>query len=42
MTPTSARIARVSMAMAGVGSGPVSSTSMPAARNPEVIAYSSM
>jgi hypothetical protein len=37
ITPTSARISRVSMATAGVGSGPSRTTSMPTLVNPAVI-----
>ncbi len=42
MTPRSARRLRVSMAIAGVGSGPTSTTSMPMAMNPAVSAGSIM
>ena len=42
MTPRSPRITRVSIAIAGVGSGPNSITSMPMERKPEVSAVSSM
>ncbi len=41
-TPTSQRIERVSMASAGVGSGPTRNTSMPMATKPAVIAGSIM
>ena len=42
MTPRSARRLRVSNATAGVGSGPTSVTSMPAARKPDTSAHSIM
>ena len=42
MTPISARSERVRNATAGVGTGPVSITRMPAERNPAVSAYSIM
>jgi hypothetical protein len=42
MTPRSARIERVSMPTAGVGIGPVSSTSMPTEVNPATSAVSIM
>jgi len=42
MTPRSARMERVSMATAGVGSGPTSVTFMPMEMNPAVSAGSSM
>ncbi len=40
ITPRSARISRVSMAIAGVGSGPVRITSIPTLVNPATIAVS--
>jgi len=42
ITPRSARRLRVSMAIAGVGSGPISTTSMPAPMNPATSAGSIM
>jgi hypothetical protein len=42
ITPRSARSERVSMATAGVGKGPSSTTSMPTATKPAVRAGSSM
>ena len=42
MTPRSARMERVSMATAGVGIGPSSSTSIPTEVNPATIAVSIM
>ena len=42
MMPTSARIERVSIATAGVGIGPSSSTSMPTEVKPACIALSIM
>ena len=42
ITPRSARIERVSMATAGVGIGPSSSTSMPTEVKPATSAYSIM
>ena len=42
MTPRSARIERVSMATAGVGIGPTSTTSMPTEVKPAVSALSIM
>ena len=42
ITPRSARMDRVSMAVAGVGIGPTSTTSMPTEVKPAVIAASSM
>jgi len=42
ITPTSARIERVRKPTAGVGSGPSTSTSMPADRKPAVNACSIM
>ena len=42
MTPRSARIERVSMATAGVGTGPSKSTSMPTEVKPATSAYSIM
>ena len=42
MTPRSQRIERVSMAIAGVGIGPVTSTSMPTEVKPETSAFSIM
>jgi hypothetical protein len=42
MIPRSARIERVNIAIAGVGSGPTSTTSMPTEISPAVSAGSSM
>ena len=42
MTPISARRLRVSIAIAGVGNGPTSTTSMPIVTNPAVSAGSSI
>ena len=42
MTPMSARMERVSMAMAGVGMGPSSITSMPTEVKPATMAVSIM
>ena len=42
MTPRSQRIDRVSMAIPGVGIGPVSSTLRPTERKPAVSAFSIM
>ena len=42
MTPRSARRLRVNSAIAGVGNGPTSVTSIPAARKPETSAHSIM
>ena len=42
ITPRSQRIERVSIATAGVGTGPSSSTSMPTEVKPATIAYSIM
>jgi hypothetical protein len=42
ITPMSARMERVSMAMAGVGMGPSSITSMPTEVKPATMAFSIM